>query len=68
MPYLPPLKENLLRIELGVPIVEQWISRCGTVEAWSSHCGTVEMNPMRNHEVAGLIPGLGQWVKDPVLP
>ena len=25
-------------------------------------------NPTRNHEVAGLIPGLTQWVKDPVLP
>ena len=24
-------------------------------------------NPTRNHEVAGWIPGLGQWVKDPVL-
>ena len=33
----------------------------------SSHYGAVEMNPTRNHEVVDLIPGLAQWVKDPVL-
>ena len=25
-------------------------------------------NPIRNHEVVGLIPGLAQWAKDLALP
>ena len=32
----------------------------------SSRCGAVETNPTSNHEVADLIPGLSQWVKDTV--
>ena len=36
--------------------------------SWSSRHGTVEMNPTRNHEVVGSVPGLTQRVKDPVLP
>ena len=36
--------------------------------SWSSHHGTMERNLTRNREVAALIPGLAQWVKDPALP
>ena len=33
-----------------------------------SHHGSAETNPTRDGKVAGLIPGLAQWVKDLALP
>ena len=36
--------------------------------ARSSYFGPVEMNLTSIHEDRSLIPGPGQWVKDPVLP
>ena len=44
------------------------ISSFQSREVWNSRRGAVEMNPTRNDEVAGSIPGLPQWVGDLALP
>ena len=46
-------------------IIYIWNLKYGT--SWISHCSTGEMNPVRNHDVAGLIPALTQSVKYLVL-
>ena len=40
----------------------------GFIKCWSSHRASAVTNPGSNHEDEGSIPGLTQWVKDPVLP
>ena len=37
------------------------------IHSWSSLCSSAETNTTSIHENVGLIPGLIQWVKDPVL-
>ena len=34
---------------------------------WSSHCGWAVTNPTSIHKEGGSIPGLSQWVKNPML-
>ena len=46
---------------------------CSTVQIWKNVCIGVPLmaqwlsNPTGNLEVVGSIPGLAQWVEDPVL-
>ena len=68
-PELFLLVTSCLNVDLcGVTEARVIYSAIKVAHQGSSRHGTVETNPTRNHEVAGLIPGLAQWVKDLVLP
>ena len=51
-----------------MPNLKEGLPDLSTLElkdySWSSHCGSAVVNLSSNHEDAGLVPGLAQWVKD----
>ena len=59
--------QTLLRggLELRTEVISKFLKAS---QEGSSCCGSVEMNLTCVHEEVGSIPGLAQWVKDPVLP
>ena len=62
--YMDKRNENILEINILMLLnVSLKVRRAGVpvVAQWLT-------NPTRNHEVAGLVPGLAQWVRDLSLP
>ena len=52
----------------GTSMCSQALPEIKNKKLGSSCPGAAEGNLTRNHKVVDLIPGLAQWIKDPVLP
>ena len=60
------LQLNIIPIKLRWHFSHNWNKKIFKF-IWISHFGAAKTNLTRNHEVAGLTPGLTQWVKDHAL-
>ena len=73
---ISPVAFPLMRLPASLPLalnsniylLSEAFPNCPVEHCRRSRCGSGVTNLTRNHEVAGLIPGLTQWVKDPALP
>ena len=61
---------NSQDMETTLMSIDRWMGREDVLNIYngSSRHGAAETNLTRKHEIAALVPGLTQWVRDPVLP